>query len=138
MTKPYSNGIINTSNEKEKIKNVCSFDSAVSRRFVPTYLWFGLASLLASPRAWNHRNRHFRYRVLVEAGSRSLDCPVASAFALYGRFKGVIKMMPYFWLTLGVLAKVTGQTEGGNYRYETVVSKEIGLVTADWVNTHLL
>lgn len=47
-------------------------------------------------------------------------------------------MMPYFWLTLGILAKVTGQTAGGNYRYETVVSKEIGLVTADWVNTHLL
>ena len=37
-------------------------------------------------------------------------------------------MMPYFWLTLGVLAKVTGRTDGGNYRYETVVSKEIGLV----------
>lgn len=138
MTKPYSYDIINTSNEKEKIKNVRSFDSFISRRFVPAYLWFGLASLLASPRAWNHHNWHFRYRVLVEAGSRGLDCSVASAFALYGRFKGVIKMMPYFWLTLGVLAKVTGQTEGGNYRYETVVSKEIGLVTADWVNTHLL
>ena len=138
MTKPYSYGIINTSNEKEKIKNVCSFDSFVSRRFVPAYLWFGLASLLASPRAWNRHNRHFHYRVLVEAGSCGLDCPIASAFALYGRFKGVIKMMPYFWLTLGVLAKVTGQTEGGNYRYETVVSKETGLVLADWVHTHLL
>lgn len=67
-----------------------------------------------------------------------MDCSVASAFALYGRFKGVIKMMPYFWLTLGVLAKVTGRIAGGNYRYETVVSKEIGLVTAEWVNTHLL
>lgn len=47
-------------------------------------------------------------------------------------------MMPYFWVDVGVLAKVTGRTEGGNYRYETVVSKEIGLVTAEWVNTHLL
>ena len=47
-------------------------------------------------------------------------------------------MMPYFWLLLGVLAKVTGRTDDGNYRYEMVVSKEIGLVIADWVNTHLL
>lgn len=138
MTKPYSYGIINTSNEKEKIKNVCSFDSAVSRNFVPAYLWFCLASLLASPCSWNHRNRHFRHRVFVEAGTRNLDYSPASAFALYGRFKGVIKMMPYFWLTLGVLAKVTGKTEGGNYRYETVVSKEIGLVTAEWVHSHLM
>ena len=74
----------------------------------------------------------------MEAGTRNLDYPRAFAVHLLGRFKEVIKMMPYFWLALGVLAKVTGQTAGGNYRYETVVSKEIGLVTAEWVNTHLL
>ena len=74
----------------------------------------------------------------MEAGTRNLDYPRAFTVHLLGRFKGVIKMMPYFWLALGVLAKVTGRTDGGNYRYETVVSKEIGLVTAEWVNTHLL
>lgn len=34
-----------------------------------------LASLLASSRPWHHRNRHFCYRVLVEAGARGLDYP---------------------------------------------------------------
>ena len=137
MTKPYSNGIINVSNERG-IKNGCSFDFAVFRNFVPCYFGPCLASLLASSRPRYHRNRHFRHRVLVEAGTRNLDYSRAFAGLLLGRFKGVIKMMPYFWLTLGVLAKVTGRTDGGNYRYETVVSKEIGLVTAEWVNTHLL
>ena len=74
----------------------------------------------------------------MEVGTRNLDYSRAFTVHLLGRFKEVIKMMPYFWLTLGVLAKVTGRTDGGNYRYETVVSKEIGLVTAEWVNTHLL
>lgn len=138
MTKPYSYGIINTSNEKEKIKNVCSFDSAVSRRFVPAYLWFCLASLLASPCSWNHRNRHFRYRVLVEAGSRSLDCSVASAFALYGRFKGVIKMMPYFWVDVGIIGKVIEKVNDDLFIYETVVTKERATVTAKWVKEHLM
>ena len=138
MTKPHSYGIINTSNEKEKIKNVRSFDSFISRRFVLAYLWSGLASLLASPRAWNYRNRHFRYRVFVEAGSRGLDCSVASAVALYGRFKGVIKMMPYFWVDVGIIGKVVEKVNDDLFIYETVVTKERATVTAKWVKEHLM
>ena len=138
MTKPYSYGIINTSNEKEKIKNVRSFDSAVSRRFVPAYLWFGLASLLASPRAWNHRNRYFRYRVLVEAGTRNLDCSRAFTVHFLGRFKGVIKMMPYFWVDVGIIGKVVEKVNDDLFIYETVVTKERATVTAKWVKEHLM
>lgn len=45
----------------------------------------GLASLLASSRSWYHRNRHFRHRVLVEAGTRYLDYPRASEHYLSER-----------------------------------------------------
>lgn len=74
----------------------------------------------------------------MEAGARNLDCSVASAFALYGRFKGVIKMMPYFWVDVGIIGKVVEKIDDDLFIYETVITKERATVTAKWVNTHLL
>lgn len=54
-------------------------------------------------------------------------------------------LFPYFWVRAGVLAKVTARATNGmtGYhgvccRYEEVVTKEIGWVSADYVNKNLL
>ena len=74
----------------------------------------------------------------MEAGTRNLDYSRAFAVHLLGRFKGVIKMMPYFWVDVGILGKVVEKVDDNLFIYETVITKERATVTAKWVNTHLL
>ena len=51
---------------KGEKNNVYSFGYSVSHDFIPYDGWSRLASLLASPRYWNHSHWYFYYRVFVE------------------------------------------------------------------------
>jgi hypothetical protein len=74
----------------------------------------------------------------VEAGTRNLDYSRAFAVHLLGRFKEVIKMMPYFWVDIGIIGKVVEKIDDDLFIYETVITKERATVTAKWVKEHLL
>lgn len=74
----------------------------------------------------------------MEAGTRDLDYPRAFTVHLLDRFKGVIKMMPYFWVDVGIIGKVIEKVNDDLFIYETVVTKERATVTAKWVKEHLI
>ena len=74
----------------------------------------------------------------MEVSIRDLDYPRTFAVHLLGRQERVIKMMPYFWVDVGIIGKVIEKVDDDLFIYETVVTKERATVTAKWVKEHLL